>query len=396
MVISCEPSHPENPTRVSRQGQGGGPKTSFGKQASSKNATTHGLAARYRLKDHFQENVHERLKYYVARYQPQDDDDAFLCAQAAIGYTRERHAMGEAYQFLAVRAQRAILYWDFDREGDAALLAARLSKKPAEVAPRLAASLHGARWLLGRWGHLGDYLETVGDWLEPQVALAYDLLGIDAEVRKTDPKRLAKGSKEERLAVVAEEIRKLREMTEGEYLEHDRFLRKQAILGDGYLDDPAYRRFLRYGRQGQLLNERCLKELERRRVARNLPAYEPDGRLLAPIDPPGTPPHPAPEPLPENRIAFYEPHPLTRYHLLDEAESEEANDRAESVSEAGSEPAPSPAPAAPRPRLSPEELRKKADEARLKLEAEREARRREKARAKAERKAAKTARARQR
>ncbi|MFO0958778.1 MAG: hypothetical protein U0800_15320 [Isosphaeraceae bacterium] len=382
----------EDTRKPSRQGQGGGPKTSFGKAASCTNATTHGLAARFRLPDVFQRQVNERMEHIVPRYQPRDDEDEFLCAQAAFGYARERRAMGEASRYLQIRSDRAQIYWHQDRWAEAAKLGGRLAKRPSEIAARLATSLHGARWMLDRWEHLRALLlmevdgETDGVWVDETVAMAYDLLGIDPVLRDADPKRLAKGSREERLAVVDAEMDRLRELTTGDYLEHDKMLRMKAICGEAFMQDPYYQRLLRYAREGQLLHERSIQELERRRIARDLPAYAPDGTLLHPIDPPGTPPRPEPLPLPKEHIAFYEPFeppapPPTMTPPPREREPEQPRE---------------PAPAPPRPRLSPDEARRKVHEARQKQELDRRQAREEKARKRAERKALKAARARSR
>ncbi|MFO0958345.1 MAG: hypothetical protein U0800_13100 [Isosphaeraceae bacterium] len=396
MSPPSESPETEDRSRPSRQGQGGGPRTPFGKAASSQNATTHGSTAIKRLPNYFQRQVDERMTFYVPRYQPIDDEDNFLCAQAAIGYARNRHAMHEAYQYLAIRSERAQLYWHQDRRGEVGRLGARLAKRPSEIAPKLEASLHGARWMLERWEHLRALLlmeadgETDGVWVDETVSMAYDLLGIDPALRDSDPKGLARGSREERLAVIDAEMDRLREMTTGLYFEHDKNLRLKAICGDAYMNAPDYRRLLRYAREGELLNERCLKELERRRIARNLPAYTPDGTPYQPIDPPGTPPRPAPEPLPEDEVAFYGT--LNKKPVEPVSHDREMAEAERRATGAESRPQPNEAPEAARPRISPDEARRKANEARLNLEADRKAARQEKARIRAERKATKAAR----
>ena len=41
----------------------------------------------------------------------------------------------------------------------------------------MSSSKHGCVFLLDIWDQLGTVLEAVGDWTDPQKALAYDLLG---------------------------------------------------------------------------------------------------------------------------------------------------------------------------------------------------------------------------
>ncbi|MFO0960712.1 MAG: hypothetical protein U0800_25300 [Isosphaeraceae bacterium] len=159
--MTTDPPNDELP-KVSRQGQGGGPKTRFGKEASSKNATTHGLSGRqiYTLPNHFQRDVHERMTFYVAHHQPRSDNDAALCGLAAIGFVQHRQALSEKFQYLQRRSQRAQGCWEIDRHADAVILASRLAKRPEVVAAQLAKSLYGALWLLGRWKHLAQSLSA--------------------------------------------------------------------------------------------------------------------------------------------------------------------------------------------------------------------------------------------
>ncbi|MFO0958650.1 MAG: hypothetical protein U0800_14670 [Isosphaeraceae bacterium] len=256
------------PPKVSRQGQGGGPKTAFGKAASSKNATTHGLAAKQArtLPDYFQNDVHERMFYYVAHHQPQCDDDNALCGLAAIGFVQHRNALSEQFQYLRVRSRRAQTCWSLDRSVDAGLLAQKLPKRPGVVSLQLAGTYHGAIWLLDRWHHLARSLEGTGLWSEEEIQLAYDLLGRDAMSRQHDPDRVVAGTLEERKALVSKRIARLQELVDGPLKELDAEQRLQAIRGQGYLDDPVYRRFDRYGNRALKLNRDCLAELERRRT----------------------------------------------------------------------------------------------------------------------------------
>ncbi|MFO0958958.1 MAG: hypothetical protein U0800_16285 [Isosphaeraceae bacterium] len=383
--------------RVSRQGQGGGPKTSFGKEASSKNATTHGLAGRelHTLPDYFQRDVHDRMTYYVAHHQPRCDNDSALCGLAAIGFVQHRESLSEKRQYLRIRSYRAQGCWEIDRNAEVVELALRLSKRPEAVAAALAKTLHGALWLLGRWKHLARCLEVVGDWLEEDVKLAYDLLGRDPAVRQHDPDRLAGGSLAERKDLVAKQIQTLQTLVDGPLKQIDVETRMLAIQGEGFLDDPVYRRIDRYGNRALKLNRDCIAELERRRIARGLDAYNPDGTIATPPPKPGDPTRG--EPDPNYRPSFY---PIEQIQAAAREAEKPLPNREEPRPES-----PTPAttstlmpssirnePAEARRRPSPEQVRgfqRRAAE-------DRKADRREKERARAERKAAKAARKRNR
>ncbi|MFO0958141.1 MAG: hypothetical protein U0800_12055 [Isosphaeraceae bacterium] len=391
MTVSIDvPTDEVPPPKVSRQGQGGGPKTAFGKAASSKNATTHGLAAKQArtLPDYFQNDVHERMFYYVAHHQPQCDDDNALCGLAAIGFVQHRNALSEQFQYLRVRSRRAQSCWALDRAVDAGLLAQKLPKRPGVVSLQLAGTYHGAIWLLDRWHHLARSLEGTGLWSEEEIQLAYDLLGRDALTRQHDPDRVVAGSLEERKELVAKRIARLQELVDGPLKELDAEQRLQAIRGQGYLDDPVYRRFDRYGNRALKLNRDCLAELERRRIARGLDAYNPDGTIATPPPRPGDP---EVETDPDYRPRFY--------HLPEEElranEPEAEKPRPIRNEPRAATPAPEPIrnePAEPRRRPNAEEIQK----AQRKLAEDRKAQDREKARLRAERKAAKAARKRNR
>ncbi|MFO0957107.1 MAG: hypothetical protein U0800_06520 [Isosphaeraceae bacterium] len=325
--------------------------------------------------------------YYVAHHQPQCDSDSALCGLAAIGFVQHRESLSEKYQYLMIRSRRALTCWGLDRAADAGLLAAKLSRRPDAVASQLAATYYGAIWLLERWEHLARSLELVEHWTEDEIRLAYDMLGRDAMTRQHDPDRLAKGTLEERKAVVAKRIARLQELVDGPLKELDVEQRMQAIRGEGYLDDPAYRRLDRYGNRALKLNRDSIAELDRRRIARGLEAYNPDGSIATPPPKPG---EPVIEADPNYRPHFYVPHDD---EPPPEPAPEPAVDKRRPIrNEPRSEPPPRDEPAAPARRPGADEIR----ELRRKAAEDRKAEDRENARNRAARKAAKAARKRNR
>ncbi|MFO0955952.1 MAG: hypothetical protein U0800_00630 [Isosphaeraceae bacterium] len=403
MTIPNDPPNDEPPPKVSRQGQGGGPKTAFGKAASSRNATTHGLSGRVvrNVPDSFRADVDERMTFYVAHHQPQTDDDTALCGLAALGYVQHREAIAEKLVYLKVRSYHAEVTWENDRIAEVAALGSRLPKRPDVVAPELGRTLHGAMWLLERWVYLVKCLDAVGKWNDEDASMAYDLLGRDLVTRQQDPDRLASGCLEERRAVAEAQVRKLRGLVDGPYRELDPILRGMAVAQEHYLDDPVFRRLTRYEHRALNLNRDCLAELERRRIARGLDAYNPDGTIATPPPKPGRAEaegpeggyqpvfyrpveDEAPEPPPAPAASHPDPYPRLKRVFTD---LRPAPPRAP-------EPAPTVAneAAEPRPRPNAEQLR----EAHRQRAEDRKADRREKDRIRAERKAARAARRRNR
>lgn len=359
---------------ASRQGQGGGPKTPFGKESSCKNATTHGLTGRAlkNLPDRIHDRVNTRMTAYVPYYQPQTDEDMELCRLAALGHAQHETAQEEQYRFLKNRSERAQSSWEFDRAAEAGRLGERLSKRPAVVAAELSATLHGALWLIGRWDSLENALNALGRWDDGQVATAYDLMGRDAEARQFDPDKLAQGNPDNLRALVARHRDKLRKLVDGPHRDRDEELRRQAIDGEGFLNDPDYRRLVRYGDRALKLNQDCRKELERRREAREIDAFAPDGSIVTPPPLPGEPDRPDPDP-------DYTP----IFHQPSEAPGPEVVEADEPASEPEPEPANGPV-ITGRPEDRPSSRKERLERFREEVTA----RMREDARLKAERRAA--------
>ncbi|MFO0956901.1 MAG: hypothetical protein U0800_05465 [Isosphaeraceae bacterium] len=189
--------------------------------------------------------------------------------------------------------------------------------------------------------------------------------------------------------LVAKRIaRKPQELVDGPLKELDAEQRLQAIRGQATWTTRPHRRFDRYGNRALKLNRDCLAELERRRIARGLDAYNPDGTIATPPPKPGDP------------EVELDPDYRPRFYRLPEEEHQANEPEAEKPRPIRNEPrAASPAPepirnepAEPRRRPNAEEIQK----AQRKLAEDRKAQDREKARLRAERKAAKAARKRNR
>ncbi len=114
-------------------------------------------------------------------------DGAFqesLVRQVAVISMRLDRLVWHEWRLLSYAAKRAELVWDEDRELAAVELAARLPKKPERVAKALEESLHGLKWMIGRWEYLEKMAQGKGPWNDAQRSLALDLLGQPSDFRE--------------------------------------------------------------------------------------------------------------------------------------------------------------------------------------------------------------------
>jgi hypothetical protein len=79
---------------------------------------------------------------------------------------------------LNLEAHRALLRWDDDRRLQAEELGNRLARNPAVISRKLAATLQGGHWLMGRWQALASLADSGTPWDDAQRSLAFDLLGV--------------------------------------------------------------------------------------------------------------------------------------------------------------------------------------------------------------------------
>ena len=120
-----------------------GPRTPSGKEASRRNAITHGLTSLSLLPDDLEEAVAENLAVFTASYSPQTLLDHFYVEQAARELARIKQ--GQVLEHIATlkQCQRATSdeCWHRDRVLEAVQLLDKLPKKP-EVFIRRAREHH--------------------------------------------------------------------------------------------------------------------------------------------------------------------------------------------------------------------------------------------------------------
>jgi len=162
-----------------------GPKSAEGKEASRRNALRHGLAAeKLVLPEEEAEVVAARIEAWTPSLKPRDAYDDWLVSEVVVSSVKIDRCRAHESALRTRQAARAAFCWEIDREIDAEDLGARLAKSPARVSRQLVGGKQGCAWMIARWEGLGRVLEAKGDWNEPQLRLALDLLGVPAELRE--------------------------------------------------------------------------------------------------------------------------------------------------------------------------------------------------------------------
>jgi len=193
--------------------------------------------------------------------------------------TRSRHAI------------RAGLRWDEDRKLATEELGAKLPKAPAKVARQLQSTARGCDWMIDRWGRLLGILDAVGAWDGAQTALAFDLLGVPADLR-TGPSPLAEGA-ESRREVARAEVDRLRSLKAGGLTALDGHERDAAMSGFGPDHNGELAAIRRYERA-------CSRRFEwaRGQLKAGRHGCRPDGQQPGWIGPRAESAAPAPSPTP--------------------------------------------------------------------------------------------------
>ncbi len=219
-----------------------GPRTDQGKDASRRNALTHGMAARTLvLPDEEAEVIAARIVAWTPVWEPRNAYDFWLVEQVVVSSVQIERCQAHEHSLRTRQAARAERCWDLDRECDAEDLGASLAKAPATVARKLRGTKQGCAWLISRWTGLGCILEAKGGWDEAQTRLALDLLGTPKELRD-GPTRLDG----DRPALIREQVSALQKVTVGALDELDAHERADAQVGLGRDTDKAIALARRY------------------------------------------------------------------------------------------------------------------------------------------------------
>ena len=161
-----------------------GPRTVEGKETSSLNAVKHGLSsvdsAAYRPIDDFGQT---RLDGWKFTFPPCNVEQCALVETVAAQDERIRRCRRVESSLIEAGRGRAEHLWDVDRAAEADELGRKLKRRPAVVVSQLKRNLHGAQWLLTRWGLFWKQFDAAGGWTPTLRNLAQDLLGLDEYFR---------------------------------------------------------------------------------------------------------------------------------------------------------------------------------------------------------------------
>ncbi len=226
------------------------------------------------LPDDLAAAVERRTAELVEQFEPRSPYEFWLIRQMALAAARLDRCAEMSIVDLQRGIDRAGPCWDDDRRAAVDDLGARLPKDPARVARALRRVRQGADWLIERWEALGEILGTNGRWSDDQRRLAFDLLGVPADLRdgsvKVPPADDAAGL----AALVSRQVADLRVRQEDYLDESDEAERGMAAWGMPLEEDPITARLRKYERSCRGDLNRALAELRKVREGAS-PSGEP-------------------------------------------------------------------------------------------------------------------------
>lgn len=230
-----------------------GPKTDEGKSRSRRNALKHGLAGSgVALPEDVQAEVARRAEQWNGSFKPVNAWEMWLLEYVALQSVRIETCgklLSARVALLADRADSAL--WDEDRNALAEELGTQLSRRPGCIVQKMRQSAHGVHWLLCRWEMLRDALRAWGSLNEEQCRLAFDLQGLPAEARATDPVYNGLAGNDDLIALIDREIADLQALIDGGIFDRDEDERLDAADGLVFDDTKEGRQLRRYAKDAE-------------------------------------------------------------------------------------------------------------------------------------------------
>ncbi len=261
---------PTSPARIRANRQNAqkstGPKTEEGKAIARANGLRHGLTGSgVVLPDAMRAEVDRLIAAFTREFQPTTEGERQLIEQRALGLVRSKAAWSAETMHLVERSERAASpgLWEADRKAEAVELAARLTRTPELVVPKLKGGLHGAQCLLDRWLLLDTALDQRGCWDEEEQELATRLSGLPEICVGQDPMGLSRMTLDELRQLVSERIAELDALIADDLRLQDERDRERAIAGFPKADSPTYRRLYRYTMAADRIQQKAADEMRR-------------------------------------------------------------------------------------------------------------------------------------
>ncbi len=275
-IAPDRPAAPETdvPVPTPARRRGGGPQTPEGRARSARNSLKHGLRAKTLLPHDLAAAVERRTAEFVEQFEPRTRYEVWLVGQMALAAARLDRCAEMSIVDLQRGIDRAGPCWDDDRRAAVEDLGARLPKDPARVSRALRRCKQGADWLIERWEALGEIVAVNGRWSDDQRRLAFDLLGVPADLRDGSRKVPPAADAEGLAALVSREVADLRQRQEDYLDESDEAERGMAAWGMPLEEDPFTARLRKYERSCRGDLNRALAELRKVREGAS-PSGEP-------------------------------------------------------------------------------------------------------------------------
>jgi hypothetical protein len=171
--------------RAARPARATGPRTLRGKQASRKNATTHGMRCQVVAPPDDVPKIEARTAGWVADLKPRGESQTWLVGRAAELSVRLDRCSERERIALAENTAAAEHAWFQTKRAWARRLGNRLIERPEYHLARLLGSALGLDWLIARWDELArDLDDEKGYWSRAERERAVLLLGL--ALRETD------------------------------------------------------------------------------------------------------------------------------------------------------------------------------------------------------------------
>jgi len=290
-----------------------GPKTTEGKEQSRLNAVRHGMAGEnVGVEEMLSNQFKDRREKRAAAYQLEGEQAEWMLDRLVASSFRIERCEQTFDAVVVEQMTRAGLVWDQDQRVEAAMLAAKLHRRPALVAAQLRSCRHGSDLMIELWEGLAASIKANGEWNEAQTQMALDLLGVGTKFR--DGRTALDGPDGTNLAayrreLVEKEILGLQTVRDEVLAPLDALRRRQTEAGSATFESKSAQLILRYERDAWRRYHRAARDLRALAVqADSINETKPTPVVVPSLpEKPTTIAPPPPTSIPSRRFAPYGP-----------------------------------------------------------------------------------------